>query len=283
MTGFFTTLAGVGYGASQARSARGRRVMGELDVALGQAPNAVTPDARRALLAQAKRGEQHLRMLLATLSFLAETEHVPRIDLALVERAASLQPVQVADGPDRSAPTRGMAVAVVLGVTAGTALVLAGFHASRQPANQQADAVISPPHMTTPATAPVIATIVPGPAVKHDQMQAQSQATLVPTPRPAPRHAVLHLRFYMADPASPPYARFVAQRLQRIGFSVDAKADFTDWPPRMPSVHYFYEQDRALATCVAAAADLSPARITRLAGGRRWRNHPPGTIELYLP
>jgi hypothetical protein len=58
---------------------------------LGHLPDWVTPDARGAIVGLSLGGKQRLLMVLATALFLAEREHRPRVDLALVQRAASLQ------------------------------------------------------------------------------------------------------------------------------------------------------------------------------------------------
>ena len=288
-------------------------------------PDVVTNDACRALLAHAQTpgGEQRLRMLLATLFFLVETEHAPRIDLALVQRATELQPAaatSVSAGPQRIRAHTVLALALAACFVA----VAAGYsdfyimHPQIAPratgtAPDQPWREPSPKPLLLARTAIPIAPAPPALPVRPAAMQSHAVApkaveptTAAPTstrialappvaetakppaapqwqpgdwqPRsPAP---TLLLRFSMLSAATPPHARFIAQQLEQAGFKVDAVPDFARARYRMPSLRFFYEQDRGLALRVAGAvhAIFDPKLVAARHG-----SPPPGTIELYLP
>lgn len=212
---------------SRAATAFARRSLAAQLAVMDANPDWMTPDAREALLTEAKGSSERLRILLATTLFLAETEDAPRIDLELAQRAGALQPQReeiavLSHKPRRSwqPALRGLgAVALCLcSGLAGMALDqrlhplsrVAGVPATSAPAG---GALACAPGATAAVPAPHTATALPTAAA---QTTSVAGAPAAPPVQTAPAAA--------APPA-------IAAPPQAVGPSVTAPPDSPQAPP----------------------------------------------------
>ncbi|HTZ72151.1 MAG TPA: hypothetical protein VMB71_15955 [Acetobacteraceae bacterium] len=257
---------------------------------LAHLPDWVTPDARGAVIAEAKGGRQKLHMLLATALFLAEREHRPRVDLALLQRAASLQ-----GAPEPTAPQAARrAPRLLIPAIAGLSLVAVLATVFLMP----------PPSAKAPVIAPPVraAIVVPTIVVTIDEAFLQPVAPVVQVPAmltpPAPAVSVvatanalpaappvptLRLSFPSDSPDAATQARAARSALQAAGFLVNFSPDRSDSPPTAAVLRYYYAADKAAADRVAQTTGLQFTTPELVPVADRRSPPAPGTIELYLP
>jgi hypothetical protein len=270
--------------------------------ALGMPPDFVTEEAQAAILEESGGRERRLHMLLATAMFLAETEHASQIDLALAERAASLQP---AEPPAPSAdlwpavrrndysPLRIMGVPLAAMALAGAVFVVwprsmpapapaATTTASSEPATKT-PTLAAPPPATASATPEPARHLILSPPPQFLDSEASSAAAFPAVAHLAPRPTRVLLHFFIFSPGSAPRARFIEQHLRAAGYEVRMLPELTRPPRRGAMVRFFHAPDRDIASLLENATELLATEPTLLPATRHRHVPPPGTIELFIP
>jgi hypothetical protein len=261
-----------------------------------QLPDWVTPDAHGAILAHAQGIKTRLHLLLATALLLAEKENRDCIDLALVQRAASLQtqvePVHLAALPAagvRHHPVWLLAVSfsiacAFLAVCLGLRLAVhnpstvPSVHLQAAPSASGPTRSVTSPEVHRPAVPSPVPVIAPV-AMPHPA-----------PPPPAPRPPQWTTNWQPAEPTPIVIVRATEAARPRVQ-QLQAWIASQGWqaavePDRRPQrgiwVRYYYAEDGDAANRLARAAlpswvvaSLVPARHGRAAP-------PPGTIEVHM-
>jgi len=261
-----------------------------------QLPDWVTPEAYGAILAHTQGGRNRLHLLLATALLIAEKENRDNIDLALVQRAVSLQP-QVEPVHVLAVPATGVRHHPIWLLAASFAIACAllatyfGFrlavHTKAAAPAVHVQAMRPAPKPARPVAAPVVpARSVPAPVAIGASGILPHPAAPPATPHPARTAAAW-------QPAEPSPAVLISasaaaqQRAQQLQALLAAQGWQATAAPhkrfrRGTWAHYFYAEDRDAANRVARAAlpsgvvpSLVPARHGHAAP-------PPGTIEIHI-
>jgi hypothetical protein len=269
--------------------------------ALGMPADFVAPDAQAAILEQCGSSKRRLHMLLATAVFLAETEHASHIDLALAQRAASLQPPEQPPTPDfwpvirRKDYSSLRIIAVPI-----AAMALAGAFFTMWPRSMPASAPVATAAASSASTTKVASVSTPPPAAISASAEPAQHLTLSPPPQfldseaPSPAayapigHLVPHptcvlLHFFVFSPGSAPRARFLEQHLRAAGYEVRMLPELTRPPRRGAMVRFFHAPDRPIACLVENATVLLATEPTLLPATHHRHVPPAGTIELFIP
>jgi hypothetical protein len=267
----------------------------------GQLPDWVTPDAHDAILLHAEGGRNRLHLLLATALLLAEKENRDNIDLALVQRAASLQsqvePVHVAAVPAagvRHHPVWLLAVSfsiacAILAVSLGIRLAVNTHVAAPTVRTHPVPPAQKPPgpvaalavrQLPVPAPVPVLAPApVPRAAATPPSTQPpiqQAGQTAAPWQPSEPSPIVVVRASAAAQPRVQQLQALLASKGWQVATEPNRRSKRGVW------AHYFYVEDRDAANRVVAAA-LPPGVIPSLVLTRHGHAAPPpGTIEVHI-
>jgi hypothetical protein len=283
------------------------------DVFEAGGPAQITQDACFAMYDHAQGSRQRLRILAATAAYLAETENAPAIDVDIVDRAAALQPVSLVPVPAnaRAQASRwwywalggascGVCVALLLHLRIGVPelqpmAAQPGAAARLAPASGSGAPHATLPVVSAPAAQQAAAATGGAPQPAATQPAAPQPATPAPQMAPAPQASntppaaataaqappVVQIRFYLASPGSPAYARFLEARLVAAGYVVRAIPDLSPRPPRRPTLVYFHPGDADVEAQVASRAMITDGKPIL---ARHHRGAPPhGFVELVLP